>query len=134
MNVRSLYTNIPQEEGINIVCRAYKTVIYNDTSPIPKRLLGKALRLILQEYSFQFNKRNYLQTHGAAMGTKTAVAFANIFMEEIEKQILNESAYKPLAHNLPLAHQQRCRSLSKQINTIQQSNLRLRYHAQMRLS
>ena len=31
------------------------------------------------------------------MGTKTAVAFANIFMAEIEKQILNKSAHKPLA-------------------------------------
>ena len=50
------------------------------------------------------------------MGTNMAVAFANIFMVEIEKQILNESAHKPPAwkylywrHNLPLAHQQRCR-------------------------
>ena len=96
MDVPSLYTNVPHEEGINIVCTAYKT-FYNDTPPIPKRLLGKALRLILQENSFQFNKRNYLQTHGTAMGTKMAPAFANSFMGEIEKQILNKSAHKPLA-------------------------------------
>ena len=31
------------------------------------------------------------------MGTTMAVAFANIFMGEIKKQILNESAHKPLA-------------------------------------
>ena len=31
------------------------------------------------------------------MGTKMTVAFANIFMGEIEKQILNESTHKPLA-------------------------------------
>ena len=79
MDVTSLYTNIPQEEGINIVCTAYET-FYKETPPIPKRLVGKAPRLILQENSFQFNKRNYLQTHGTAMGTKMAVAFANIFM------------------------------------------------------
>ena len=66
------------------MCTAYET-FYNDTPPIPKCLLGKALRLILQENSFQFNKRNNLQTHGTAMGTKMAVAFANIFMGEIEK-------------------------------------------------
>ena len=52
MDVTSFYTNIPQEEGINIVCTAYET-FYNETPPIPKRLLGKALRLILQEKSFQ---------------------------------------------------------------------------------
>ena len=96
MDVMSLYTNVPHEEGINIVCTAYKT-FYNDTPPIPKRLLGKALRLILQENSFQFYKRNYLQTHGTTMGTKMALAFANIFMWEIEKQILNKSTHKPLA-------------------------------------
>ena len=96
MDVTSLYTNIPQEEIINIVCTAYET-LNNETPQIPRRLLGKALRLILQEKSFQFNKRNYLQTHGTAVGIKIAVAFANLFMGEIEKQILNESAHKPLA-------------------------------------
>ena len=30
MDVTSLYTNIPQEEGINIVCKAYET-FYNET-------------------------------------------------------------------------------------------------------
>ena len=47
--------------------------------------------------SFQFNKRNYLQTQGTAMGTKMAVALANIFMLEIEKQILNENDRKSLS-------------------------------------
>ena len=78
------------------MCTAYET-FYNDTPPIPKRLLRKALRLILQENSFQFNKQNNLQTHETTMGSKMAVAFANIFMVEIEKQVLNKSAYKPLA-------------------------------------
>ena len=59
MDVTSLYANIPQEEGINIVCTAYE-IFYNDTPPISNRLLGKAPRLISQENSFQFNKRNYL--------------------------------------------------------------------------
>ena len=53
--------------------------------------------MIFQENSFQFNKQNYLQTFRTAMGTKMAEAFANIFMREIEKQMLNESAHKPLA-------------------------------------
>ena len=30
------------------------------------------------------------------MGTKMAVAFANIFMANIEKEILRQSTYKPL--------------------------------------
>ena len=38
-----------------------------------------------------------MQTHGIATGTKVVVAFVHIFMREIEKQILNECAHKPLA-------------------------------------
>ena len=59
-------------------------------------LLERALRLILQENSFQFNGKNYLQTHGTAMGTKMAVAFANIFMAKVETDILSQSVIKPL--------------------------------------
>ena len=54
MDIMSLYTNIPQEERINIVCTAYET-FYNDTPLIPKHLLGKALGPIVQENSFQSN-------------------------------------------------------------------------------
>ena len=53
------------------------------------------LRLILKENSFQFNGKHYLQTHGTAMGTKTAVSFANIFMAHIETAILSKSVFKP---------------------------------------
>ena len=41
-------------------------------------------------------EKNYLQTHGTAMGTKIAVAFANIFMAEVETEILNQSTLKPI--------------------------------------
>ena len=43
------------------------------------------LGLILTENSFEFDGNNYLQTHGVAMGTKTALSFANIYMAEIEQ-------------------------------------------------
>ena len=34
-------------------------------------------------------------THGTAMGTKTTVSFANIFMAYIETQILSKTVFKP---------------------------------------
>ena len=86
MDVTSLYTNIPQEEGITTVCKAYKD-FYKNRLPIPTNFLRRMLCLILKENSFQFNKRHYLQTHGTAMGTKMAVAFANIFIAKIEKAL-----------------------------------------------
>ena len=94
MDVSSLYTNIPQEEGTEIVCKAYDS-FHNYNPPIPTRFLGEMLGLILNENSFQFNGENYLQTHGTAMGTKMAVAFANIFMAKIETTLIQQSETKP---------------------------------------
>ena len=54
------------------------------------------LSLFLNENSFKFNGKDYLQTHGTAMRTKMAVAFANIFMTKIEREILRQSCKKPL--------------------------------------
>ena len=62
MDVTSLYTNIPQEEGVQTVCRAYSS-FHNDQPPIPTRFLKRALRLILQENSFQFCGREITYKH-----------------------------------------------------------------------
>ena len=68
LDVSSLYTNIPQEEGIEVVCQYYQEH-YQSKTPIPKQSLGDLMRLILKENSFKFNDKHYLQTHGIAMGT-----------------------------------------------------------------
>ena len=95
MDVTSLYTNIPQQEGTQIVCKAYDKY-YQNNPPVPTEFLREMLRLILKENSFKFTNKSYLQLSGCAMGTKMAVAFANIFMGEIETQILEKSNIKPL--------------------------------------
>ena len=51
MDVTSLYTNIPQEEGITIICKAYET-FYQNKPPIPSQYLADMLRLILRENFF----------------------------------------------------------------------------------
>ena len=71
MNVTRLYTNIPQEKGIHIVCKAYWT-------PSIKPNL-----LFVQ---------NYFKEHSDLF----AVAFTNIFMAKIETEIENQRTLKPL--------------------------------------
>ena len=94
MDVTSLYTNIPQREGITTVCHAHEE-FHQGNSPVPTRFLSEMLCLILQENSFQFNGTDCLQTHGTAVGKKMAVAFADTFMAKIEKEILRQSSIKP---------------------------------------
>ena len=56
MNVSSLYTNIPQEEGTK--CTKSST----NNAPIPTHYLKEMLGLIFQENLFQFNEENFSQT------------------------------------------------------------------------
>ena len=96
MDVTSLYTNIPQEEGITTVCEAYEE-FYEENPPIPTRYLREMLSLILQENSFQFNRKDYLQTHGTAMGTKLAVWLLLTYLwPKQKKEILRQSTTKPI--------------------------------------
>ena len=95
MDVTSLYTNIPQREGITTVCHAYEE-FHQGNPPVSTRFLSEMLSMILLEISFQFNEKDYLQNHGTAMGTKMAVAFTNIFMAKIEKEILRQRSIKPI--------------------------------------
>ena len=69
MDVNSLYTNIPQEEGIYTVCEAYESFYKNDT-PIPTHSLAGLLRLILQENSFQFKEKTICRLMALRWGPK----------------------------------------------------------------
>ena len=57
MEVTTLYTNIPQEEGITVVCKAYDS-FHKQEPPIPTNYLSEMVRLILKENSFQFFGKN----------------------------------------------------------------------------
>ena len=57
MGVTSLYTIIPQDESIEIICKAYEN-FYKDNPPIPTHYPPEMLRLILKENSFQFNNNS----------------------------------------------------------------------------
>ena len=90
----SYYTNIPQEEGIDVVCCYYEDH-YEQKLPIPTSHIRELMWLILQENSFKFEEKNFAQTHGIAMRTKIAVAFSVIFMADFERQLLAASPLKP---------------------------------------
>ena len=88
--------NIPQEEEINIVCNV-NTKHSTETNLKPYMTTAKSAQTYLSEELLPtYWKKNYLQMHGTATGTKMAVAFPNIFMAKVETEILIQSALKPL--------------------------------------
>ena len=96
MDATSLYTNIPQEEGIQTVCRTYVS-FYQNEIPILTSLLERTLRFILQENSFHFNgKKTIYSPHGTAMDIKMSFAFANFFMVKVETDA--KARIKPLVY------------------------------------
>lgn len=74
LDVTSLYTNIPQEEGINTLCKAYQT-FYGENTPIPTQSVRRILKLILQENSFEFNGKNTRNRNGYKDGSRLCQHF-----------------------------------------------------------
>ena len=87
LDVSYLYTNIPQTEGIDIICHHYEKR-YEHNLPISTNDYGNFYSTHSKNY-FKFNERHFIQTQGVAMGTKRAVkitvAFSVIFKADREK-------------------------------------------------
>ena len=54
----------------------------------PTDTLGELIRLILTNNVFEFDNKHYRQIQGAAMGTKMAPSYAIIYMNKIEREML----------------------------------------------
>ena len=77
LDVSSLYTKIPHNEGINACDHFLRTSSHNT---IPTGTLSDLICMILTMNNFSFNDNHYLQIHGTAMSTKMAPSFANLFL------------------------------------------------------
>ncbi|MCY4327357.1 MAG: GIY-YIG nuclease family protein, partial [Rhodobacteraceae bacterium] len=95
VDVKSLYTNIPNEEGIQACYEAWRIQELTDPQHPPAETLRLLLELVLKLNTFEFNEKYYLQTFGTAMGSKLAPAYANTFMGKLEAAILSSSPTKP---------------------------------------
>ena len=85
MDVRSLYTRIPNNEGIAATKKRYDNYIHKT---VPTKIITTFLALILTLNNFVFNSKFDLQIKGCAMGTICAPAYANIFMAEFEQKYI----------------------------------------------
>ncbi len=97
IDVKALYLNIPHEEGIKAVLNhMYYKNPNSDDIPIPPNTMSDLLKIVLTKNYFQFTDAMFHQIQGTAMGTKMAPAYANIFMAELEEQLLDNYPIEPL--------------------------------------
>lgn len=96
LDVSSLYTNIPHDDGIAALKNMYAQHRQPNT---PDCLTIEILtRLVLELNSFEFNQDYFRQVSGTAMGTKMAPNYANIFMGKLESEFLTRCSFKPLLY------------------------------------
>ena len=93
IDVSSLCTNIPYEEGVQSALHFLKS--NSDTYKHPEQpnpeILGELMSLVLKHNVFEFDEKFYLQIQGTAMGTKMAPVYANLFMGRLEAQLINQA-------------------------------------------
>ena len=86
LNVKALYTSIPNLEGIAAVKRAYDKY---QQKTVATKVRTTFLALILTLNNFIFNSKLYLQIKGCAMDTTCAPAYSNIFMAYFEEKFIH---------------------------------------------
>ena len=98
-DVKSLFTNIPLSETIDICLELLYNTPNNSTS-IDRNNMRSLLEIAAKESYFLFNKKIYNQVDGVAMGSPLGPTFANIFMSYHEKAWLADcpSSFKPLMY------------------------------------
>ena len=85
LDVKSLYTSIPNPEGIAAVKKAHERYQHKT---VPTKVTTTFLALILTLNNSIFNSKSYLQIKGCTMGTICAPPYANIFMAYFEEKFI----------------------------------------------
>ena len=86
-DVKSLFTNVPLDETIEIILnRIYdKNEISTD---IRKSEIKELLNLCIKSVHFTFDGNIYVQNDGVAMGWPLRPVLANIFIVELERSVI----------------------------------------------
>jgi hypothetical protein len=102
MDVTSLYTNIPHDEGVDLVAEFYAETLHFwnnykvEVAPVPKDTLKSLMSFILQNCTFEFCGKYFKQNFGTTMGASFSVKYANIYMFQwFRKYLQMYSGIKP---------------------------------------
>ena len=89
-DVSALYTVIDHEEGIEACCEMLEKRSENEKRKMPTKYLRELLSLILKSNCFKFLDKFFHQVTGTAMGTPMAPGYANLYMGNIERELLRQ--------------------------------------------
>ena len=93
-DVEALYPSIHINDGL---ASLNQTLLKENMETNIRLLIIRLTQWVLKNNYMEFNKKNYLQINGTAIGTPLAVTYAGLFMADIETRALNTIKY----HKLP---------------------------------
>ena len=94
LDITSLYTNIPHNEGIQSTKEML--VIHKPPDSLPHNsYIIELLELVLTNNHFEFNGKYCHQMSGTAMGTKLVPSYANVFMTMFEEKYVYTYPLQP---------------------------------------
>ncbi|XP_068697256.1 uncharacterized protein [Montipora foliosa] len=98
IDVVGLYPHIPHKEGLEALKEVLSTlegqVESEQQGSLNEHILSFA-ELVLKSNNFEFNGKHYLQKQGTAIGTRMAPSYANIFMDRLERRLIENVRVKP---------------------------------------
>ena len=95
VDVKSLYTCIPNSQGLKACYEAWLDREMTDCQQPPAETLRNLLELVLKLNVIEFDRKHYLQTFGTSMGARLAPSYANVFMGSLEDKMLKSAKVKP---------------------------------------
>ena len=94
LDVSSLYTNIPHEDGIE-ACQYFLENNGHSSGSLSIDNVCSLIELVLKNNYFKFNNICYRQRKGTAMGSSMAPAYASLFMGKFEMDFMKICSEKP---------------------------------------
>ncbi|CAF4964931.1 unnamed protein product [Rotaria sp. Silwood1] len=88
IDIRNLYTMLPQEEALNILMEFLHEHGYKKVKGIPLDSIRKLASIVLKENVFVYDNKIYKQVLGGAMGSSFTLTLANIFMWKWQKEFV----------------------------------------------
>ena len=95
-DVTSLYTNIPNQEGIAAAQHALNIGRPQFGLKPSNSSLVQLMEFVLTKNNFKFNGEHYLQIGGLSMGTRMAPNFADLYMAYFEQLYVYTYSYQPI--------------------------------------
>ena len=88
-DVSSLFTNVPVDEAISVICgRLREDETLGDRTILSPEQIAELLEMCLKSTYFSYGGSSYEQKEGVAMGSPVSAVVANLYMEFFEELAL----------------------------------------------